>query len=160
MRNNSCIALLCGIVLSVNCFAGSSQVSIDCTSSDSKSSIKGYIPGDSADYNLSIVINGHKSSYIYECDGNKCESMIEKGSLDVVEKLYEDILIVKLYNDNKNYQGLFYAVPKSVKINKIKYGFNGSFTGLYEAASPTYDNNSGQFVPKKYEFKCKIKYQI
>lgn len=114
------------LAISFNCVAGASNAELKCNSIKNKVTLEGDIPGDYADFNLTLKNN--KTIIM----GN------EDDRIEVVTNLSQHIFIASVMLSNKDYF-LLYAVPNSIK-------YRGGSSRLFSANFKAVLNTSSEQI--------------
>jgi hypothetical protein len=112
--------------------AGSAQTILSCKSVEGDLSLKGYVPGDSAEYDITLKYGKNESRLysITNCNLTGC-TVDENGSLSVVEALKKGVYTVSASRGGETVSDIkLYALPKTVVIKNISNGTHSSFGGV------------------------------
>ncbi|WP_367606148.1 hypothetical protein [Legionella sp. W05-934-2] len=149
------LILLC---LLSEAFAGSANIQINCESKFGKAKIFGHVPGDMAEYNLTIVINGKEKHYIDECVGLECKTMKRtKETLTVSDNIKQRFFRIA-FSDT----GSFYAIPDTIHYTKTANGYQATYQAYYHGVDPSQAQVGprGTFVKKPIKLQCRQKQEI
>jgi len=148
----------------VTALAGSADIQINCKSASGRTTISGYVPGDSIDYDLKLNIDGTTMRYVDACNDAHCSKRIRRGFLFAVSAIKKRVFTVAFankYKSNLVSSGFLYAIPSTVKYQKKAYGgYRAQYKAIYNGADPRSKNSPKDYVKDPIELTCVQKYEI
>ena len=137
-------------------YAGSADRVLDCQSASGRTVVKGVVPGDSLDLNLSFEIDGEKLEYMDTYVGLNHVQNAEiqlLGSLTAKKPSFH--FVIQHLIDGLSFT--FMALPGSVKVKQTNLGETGTFKALVVGTDP---RSAHQAVSPTIEVTCDYDYQI
>ncbi len=152
----SSLTLLFSLLVSASVFAGANNADLECRSNDGFTTITGWVPGNFANFTITISHLG-KAVRIYDEMVQGTSQSVQNGTMNVIQDLQRGVWTLTSTRTARGNYGTIemYAFPKSVDYRDIRNGYQASFEGTAMLYFPELDS-----VRIDTRVSCTLKYQI